>query len=368
MRKELFAYWFLLSVSTSIIGFLYPLYLSSGGMTERDIGILLGTGSLVSLFVLIAFSSHSDKVGRKIYLFVFGLLSAFSATLFTSYPAYASYLIAVVMLQVCSRSTLIFGKIISIESFPGEKGKTYGIFSISLAAGSLAGSTVAGKILDGMGFLSTFKISVLISFLAVLPLLLLGPVNGKDRGNGKKGKVFWGFLIQRFLSSAGFSTAFSFAFLLYLRSVFGLSYTMLGFVGALQSLASIAGLSLGNFTDGKNHLKVTNLAISISSISMISVFFWSDFKAVIASALVSNFMVGIASTNLPHFFDRVAGNLGKDVVIIDGGGITLGSGLGSVVAGTLIASFGYSYVFPVAGALQLLSTLVLYALFRGKGV
>ena len=368
MRKELFAYWFLLSVSTSIIGFLYPLYLSSGGMQEREIGVLLGTGSLISLFILIAFSSHSDKVGRKVYLFVFGLLSALSATLFTSYPAYISYLGAVVLLQVCSRSTLIFGKIISIESFSSEKGKTYGIFSISLAAGSLAGSTIAGKILDILGFLGTFRISILISLLAIIPLLFLGPINGKKRHTGNRGPVFYGFLIQRFLSSAGFSTAFSFAFLLYLRSVFGLSYTMLGFVGALQSLASMAGLSLGNFTDGKNHLKVTNFSITISSISMISVFFWNDLIAVITSALVSNFMVGVASTNLPHFFDKVASNLGKDVVIIDGSGITLGSGFGSVVAGSIIGSFGYSYVFPVAGALQLLSTVVLYVLFRGKDV
>ncbi len=363
MRKELFAYWLLLSASTSIIGLVFPLYLSSLGVTEKELGIMLGSASLVSLALLVIMFSHSDRAGRKIYLFVFGAFSALSAALFMSFQHYIVYLVAVILLQSCTRSSLVFGKIISIECFSSEKGRTYGFFSASFAAGGLLGSFVAGRMMDLLGFGNTLGAAVFVSIISLLPLLFVGTLSHPKRKAGARKRIMIGFLAQRFLSSSGFSMAFSFAFLLYLRNFFGLSYTTIGLIAALQSLASMAGNSMGRFTDRHDQLKVANSAIVVSALSMFSIYFWSDVWQVTIAIIFVNFLVGIASTTLPHFFDKVANNLGRDIVIIDGGGITLGSGFGSLMAGFIIEKYGYASVFPVSGILQLASAVLLYALF-----
>lgn len=366
MRKELSLHWLLLSVSHSVLTLLIPLYLAAEGVAEKEIGFMLGAGSLLSLLIIVFVVSSSDRTGRRFSLMVFGFFAALAAGIIIAFPLYPAYILAIALLGASDRSALVLGKIISIESFPGEKGKTYGILSAAMSAGDFLGKLLAGNATEIWGFTAAFYASLFIAMAALLPLLKLNIPRPAEKDGAGKPAVYVGFLAQRMLTSASFSVAFSFAYSLYLRNHFSLPYAYIGAITAMGSLANIAGLSLGRMSDNRDPLRISNLSVVIASLSISSLFFTHGVAPVVLAYLISQLMVGLASTALPHFFGRVARNLGKDVGMIDAAGGTLGAALGSVIAGFLVAGAGYGAAFLASGVLLLSSAALLHALFRKK--
>jgi len=364
MRKELSIHWVLLTFSNSIIKLVLPLYLVTLGFTEGQIGTLFGTASLVLLGVLIMFFTHSDRIGRKTYLFVFGLFSAISAFLLLTFNFYLVFLVAAILLSASGRSLFVFGKIISIESFDSDKSKTYGIFMSSFAMGSLLGNLVSGRIADLFGFQATFGIAIIISLISLVPLIKIKNIKSTERSVTKNPLIYLGFLFQRMLTVAGFSVLFSFAFTLYLRNVFHLSYTLIGIIWALQGFCNMVGFSMGRFVNKKNFKGVAIIAMVLGSLGIGTITFTSNLLLTVILILFASVAIGLASTSLPHFFGRVSNKLGKDISIIEATGGSVGSGIGSFLAGALIVSFGYSYVFLASSILLFSSAMALYWLFR----
>lgn len=363
MRKELLTHWLLLSFSNSVLALLVPLYLSRRGLSESQIGNLFGMGYALSIILLVAGLSYSDNAGRKTFLFLFGLFSAIAAALLISFPFYFAYLIAMILIASSRRSMVVFGKIVSIENFSGEKGKAYGAFSSAQVIGGLAGDLFGGKIADVAGFHFVFGISLLASLLSLLPLLKIKAVKAEERAVGQNHILYFGFLLQRIITMAAFGVAFSFALTLYLSNALSASYTEIGIIAALQGVASMAGLSLGKLADRHGYVKVSIMTIVAASFFIASVYFLTTLWLVVIAILLADFAIGIASTTLPHFFNKVAKKLGRDIALIDAGGGALGSSLGSFLAGFLIVTWGYGSVFLASGLLLLLSIALIYWMF-----
>jgi len=368
MKTLLSIHWIFLSMATWMMGFLFPLYLNSVGFSEIQLGNVFIIGTALSTVVFITLFVHSDLIGRKFYLVVFGLFVVLSSLIAAALPPFFFLALFVILFYMATRrSPWTFGKIFAIEKFGREMGRSYGFFGASVTIGGSAGVFLAGAFVDSFGFGYSFLICSFIGLISLLPVAFLSGEKVKPQKfsfKPKFTKIFTGFIIHRFMYAVGLSSLLVFALPLYLKNELLLPYTLVGVVIAVQYIGSILGFLSGGLSDRHDFRRICYIGISLSGLLFLSAGLVGFLPLIILALFLAEFAHCIAASALPHFYKRVSTQLGRDISIVESVGITLGGSVGPGISGLMISFAGYPSVFAFGCIFLVGSALVLYALFR----
>jgi MFS family permease len=352
----------------SIIAVLFPLYLNSEGFSEVQIGNLFTIGTLLSIIVSVLLFTHSDIIGRKFYLLLFGFFAVLSSLIAAVFPPFFFLALLVVLLYMASRrSPFTFGKIFAIEKFKLGMGQSYGIFGASLTIGIAIGALSAGVFRDLFGFRYSFLICSFIGLISLLPIISLGEGKMKPKKfsfKPKFTKMLAGFILHRFVYAIGLGSLIIFVIPLYLRNVLLLPYTVVGVIIMVKALGSVMGFLSGKIADRYDFRRICYFFLFLSGLFFLSPSFVESLPLICLVLFLAEFAHCIAATTLPYFYRKVSTQLGRDVSIIESIGATLGMSVGPMLSGLIIHFVGYQAVFVFGGGLIIGSVLILYALFR----
>ena len=351
-----------------MMALLFPLYLNSVGFSEIQLGNVFIIGTALSIVVFILFFIHSDIVGRKFYLVVFGLFVVLSGLIAAALPPFFFLALFVILFYMVSRrSPWTFGKIFVIEKFGREMGRSYGVFGASITIGGVMGAFLAGTFVDSFGFEYAFIICSFIGLVSLLPIALLPREQAKPRKfsfKPKFTKMFVGFILHRFIYAVGLGSLLVFALPLYLKNELLLSYTLVGVVIAVQHIGGILGFLSGGLSDRHDFRRICYIGISISGLLFLSAGLVGFLPLICLALFLAEFAHSIAATTLPYFYRGVSTQLGRDISVVESIGITLGRSIGPWLSGLVISFVGYPSVFAFGCILLLGSALILYTLFR----
>lgn len=379
MKREFSAYLLLLSASTSILSFVIPLYLKSvAGFSDNSIGVLFSIANLVSVFMLVVASAHSDVAGLRKYLLAFSASAvAASLVLFVPGAYFLIFLVSLTLVSLVTKSFYVFSKIITISRFNSEMAHVYGIFGVAISAGALLGPILGGNVVDSFGFPSSF---LLAGAIAAVSVLALGNLSETPRKRHSE----LGFLKSLVDSFRAFRfTVHSAAFVIY-RTLYNVSFTMIaGFVLPLFmngefpdfflaglavsafSLGRMAGFGLGNYTDRHDFNKVNLLSLGLQAAFALALSFTGSWTSVGFLAL-AGVASGLSATSLPGFYSKISNKLGRDIGLIDTLGMGIGAAIGAYLSGILASQSGYRSVFMWGALIGLLAALFIYPFFRKK--
>lgn len=352
----------------SIIAVLFPLYLNSEGFSEVQLGNLFAVGTVLSVVVSILLFVHSDIIGRKFFLIMFGLFAVLSSLVAAVFPPFFFLALLVILFYVASRrSPWTFGKIFAIEKFKLEMGQSYGIFGASLTIGFAIGALLAGVLVDSFGFRYSFLICSFIGLISLLPVVSLGEGKTKPQKFSYKPKftkIFTGFILHRFIYAVGLSSLLAFVIPLYLKNVLLLPYTLVGVIIMVKTIGGVLGFLSGKISDRYDFRTICYIFLFLSGLFFLSPSFVKSLPLICLVLFLAEFAHCIAATTLPYFYRRVSTQLGRDISIIESIGATLGLSVGPWLSGLIIPFVGYPSVFVLGGSLIIGSALVLYVLFR----
>lgn len=368
MKTLLSIHWIFLSMATWMMGLLFPLYLNSEGFSEIQLGNVFIIGTALSTVVFILLFIHSDLIGRKFYLVVFGLFVVLSSLIAAALPPFFFLALFVILFYMATRrSPWTFGKIFAIEKFGQEMARSYGLFGASVTIGGAVGALLAGTFVDLFGFGYSFLICSLVGLVSLLPVNFLpeGKVEPqKFSFKPKFTKIFTGFIFHRFIYSIGLSSLLVFALPLYLKNELSFSYTKVSVVIAVQYIGSILGFLSGRLNDRHDFKRICYIGISLSGLLFLSAGLVGSLPLIILALFLAEFAHCIAVSALPQFYRRVSTQLGRDISFVESAGVTLGGSVGPWVSGLVISFAGYPSVFAFGCIFLVGSALVLYALFR----
>lgn len=367
MKTLLSLHWIFLSMATWMMGLLFPLYLNSEGFSEIQLGNVFIIGTALSTVVFILLFLHSDLIGRKFYLVVFGLFIVLSSLVAAAFPPFFFLALFVILFYMATRrSPWTFGKIFAIEKFGQEMARSYGLFGASVTIGGATGAFLAGAFVDSFGFGYSFLICSFIGLISLLPVAFFqgGEVRPQKFSlKPKFTKIFTGFILHRFIYAVGLSSLLVFALPLYLKNELLLPYTLVGVVMGVQYIGSILGFFSGRISDRHDFRRISYTGISLSGLLFLSAGLVGFLPLIILALFLAEFAHCIAASALPHFYRRVSTQLGRDISIVESTGVTLGGSVGPWISGLVISFAGYPSVFAFGCIFLVASALILYALF-----
>lgn len=367
-KTLLSAHWICLRAAASIIALLFPLYLYSEGFSEAQLGSLFAIGTALSIALSILLFVHSDIIGRKFYLIVFGLFIVLASLIAAVLPPlFFLGLLVILFYAAAYRSPWTFGKIFVIERFGRTMGRSYGIFGASITIGFAAGSFLAGAFVDSFGFRLSFLICCLIGLISLLPVAFLSEKKvrlPRFSFKPKLTKTLTGFIFHRLIFAAGLSSLLTFALPLYLKNVLLLPYILVGIIIMLKTAGSVLGWSLGRISDKYDYKAICCGGIFVAGLFFLSLSFLKYLPLICLMLFLAEFAYCIASTALPYFYREVSTQLGRDISIIESIGVTLGASVGPWISGLVISFAGYPQIFIFGSSLMLGSALILYAIFK----
>lgn len=317
---------------------------------------------------MIILCTYSDITGRKSYLVVFALFIILSGlTLIFIPPLFFSCLIAVMLAKSTERSVWIFGKIFSIEGFVGEKGKSYGYFGAEVLTGALVGYFVAGDFLEIGGVKISLLISVIIGAFSLLPLIGVRETMRRVGVFSLKRvltRTFMGYTLHRFLYLVSRGIVMAITIPLYFKNVLLLPYFTIGLAIATHRSGMVLGFLSGKLSDVYNFKKISYASYLVYGLLLFTLNLSKILIFVVLILFICDLSAGIAATALPYFYEHVSTKLGRDILIIESVGTTMGLAFGSLIAGYVISTFGYPLTFTLGGVFAILSLLTLFSVFR----
>ncbi|OIJ13848.1 hypothetical protein BKP35_08715 [Anaerobacillus arseniciselenatis] len=185
---------FLIMISTSIFMFsligsrpLIPVYSSSLGASNLQIGVIIALFSLLPLFMAVPLGKIIDRLGNKTPLFLGIMIGSVSLII----PFYFINLVGLYVSQIFAGfSQLLF--VLSMQTYLGQFSKSkirdyfIAIFSIGVAIGSFAGPLISGFLTDSIGYSNTLAI---LGVVIIIPLPFIFFLKKGKGGDLKKDKV-----------------------------------------------------------------------------------------------------------------------------------------------------------------------------------
>ncbi len=346
-----------------------PLYARSLGASPQLIGWVVAASTITGIAVKLPAGALSDYFGRRAMLLIGTCFFAFTPFFYL----YASSVASLLILRIIhGNATAIFGPsasaVISDITERSRRGIRLGLYSSMQGIGQALGPLLGGALISWQGFSLPFTVSGCIGCVALVVVLGIfretpSRVTGEARRGFAKGitEVFSnpGILITSSTVAAQmFAVGAYNAFLpLFARSVMNLDAWHVGMAFGLQTTTTLLARPLmGRFSDivGRKGIivgAVIWLGVLIAVLPAISSFglllalgcAWGLGLSVISS------VAGALITDLSRRAHYGAAH-GAFGTIYD-----IGEASGPIVAGVLLAGFGYSTMFRVMGVFLLLA-------------
>jgi MFS family permease len=348
--------------------FFIPLLLFDLGFDGLQIGILMSTFTIVTLFSSFPIGIINDRLSIK-YVIITGML--LESLFFAGLYAFSDFWLIVPIFMAGGLGGNMIDTSIRSLTFkaldPRKKGKRLGIYQLASTGGSGVGIVMGGILLYSMNFGSVLLISAgAFLFMALLSYLISEakierfPLAEYKSIILKKSTAI--FLLPLFLFGVHWGAEQT-SFSLFLREELGLGLVASGiYIGVpvliLAAISLLTGMRidrtgsnratffLGIIISGFGHIFMAHPFVPISFLSRV--------VHEIGDALA------MVSWNVSFYkifkVDRVAGETSMAYTIMIMGGV-----LGSLVFGPIGFAYGFQWPFIASGVLSLISFVILFS-------
>jgi MFS family permease len=358
-----------------------PLYAQSLGASSQIIGWVVAASTITGIFMKLPAGTLSDILGRRTLLLMGGVV--FALTPFF-YPLIATIAGLIILRFIHGNATAIFGPTasatISDISAANERGVRLGLYASVQGIGQTLGPLLGGFLITWQGFSTPFVVSGVIGTIGLLLLFLfrIGSDSRERKYITKNLLQGWrevasnrGIMITS-VAVAGqmFAVGAYNGFLpLFAKDVAGLDAGKIGLIFGIQTTTTLLARPLmGKFSDriGRKPLILAALLWCALLIALLPHLQRFELLLVFGSAwgLGSAVVSSVASAFITDLAKRAhyGAAHGAFGTIFD-----IGEAAGPVVAGLLVAHFGYVWMFAaMAAQLFVMSMVFLSTKFQGS--
>jgi MFS family permease len=354
----LFTSTFIFGISIHLLVPMLPAYVNSYGVTETELGFIIGLMALMVMLFNIPVGKFIDHRGYRGML-LFGILFLSIAPLAYTLCSEAPHFIIVRLIHGSGFAAyMVTATTMIVNIAPKNRmGEVMGIYSVAYLGASAAGPAISGVLLSVIGDTGTFYASELIAIIAlVLVLCIRVPKHipsPEVRGS-----------LKNVLGNRNLTTASLVLFVLMLpqgvmHSFFplyaleqGIGYFGLGLFFAVYAL-SMGGVRpfVGALSDRIGRVAVAVPFMLISGAGVVSFSLLGDIAGFLAIGAVLGAGIGAAHSTLSALsVDTMKPELRGQAVAVSGTSGSLGVSMGSMAMGPVVLAGGYSASFIATGA------------------
>lgn len=353
--------------------FLLPLYVQSLGGDEAEIGIIMGSFGLTSMFLIPLVGNLLDRYGRKPFLLLGCILMAVVSLAFGLIRDYDPFLFgALRALQGASFSCAFIAANALIVDFaePSERARAIGYFGVFTLVTHAIGPII-GEVLHGViGYRYGFLISTGWSLVG---LLFVFPLREPDRpaearGGGHPPRESIGMRLRTPLATALLTGASFVAVLIFvpvLMETRGLRPVSTFFIG-YTAAATAMRLFCGGLSDRWGRRPTISLFLTVFCLSTLVLTFAPKMERglwplIIFVSLAFGASHGMLYPTLSALVvDMMQENQKGRAVAYYSGAFNVGATLAAFALGPVLKAYGYTIMFVCSTAAALLALLVFH--------
>lgn len=349
-----------------------PLFARSLGASTQLVGWIVAASTITGILVKLPAGTLSDHVGRKALLLAGACFFAFTPFL---YAGVASIAVLLTLRVIHGNGTALFGPsasaAISDITDPSRRGIRLGMYASMQGIGQALGPFFGGALISRVGFHAPFVVSGIVGCFGLACILLSVRSRASVSAGTSRSSVIAGLrevlgsrpiLVTSFTVAAMMVVvgAYNGFFPLYASESLGIDAWHIGAVFAVQTTTTLLARPLmGRFSDrvGRKPLIFAALIWSALLVAILphlsSVWVLLGFGAAWGLGLsVVSSVGGALITDLSKRAHYGAAH-GAFGTIYD-----MGEATGPILAGLIVAQFGYGIMFTFMGALLVLSSTV----------
>jgi MFS family permease len=345
---------FLYSLYATMFIFL-PAFLYRLGIREGEIGLLMATGTLVSVSLKPVNGLYVDRGGRTALLVTGALLAAAATVPWLFVTEKGAHLFAIRIFQGAAYScfaTASYAYIAAVAP-PDRRGEALGVFGLSFFIPTALGGWLGDWVIGRAGFRGLFFGAVVIALLSgILPLFMREP----RRSVRLSPSTLLEFLSRSYFipncASFLFGTAFGsiFTFLpvfLLIRKI-----STIGVFVMIYALTVVATRTLGRtLSDRMPRERLSLVSLLLLAGGILAIPFAGGHGGISLVALVTGVGHGFLFPSLSALIlDRAGSDKGGMAMAMFTGAFDMGLVVGAGVFGFVAEYWGYSVMFPSAAA------------------
>ena len=364
---------------------LYNLYLTRLGFQEDFIGQMAGLAPLASGLLAVPTGIISDRVGRKPFLLATAVIMAVTQVGLCTVTDRAMLLVLSFVAGTSGAFIWVnHVPFLSENAAPERRAQAIAIWMSIQVITRMVMSLVAGSLPDLMGRLTDtssaeaepFRYALYVgSALCLVAMLPLIGLHAKSRDRGIEQDNPAAFPLRIFVAFGatsvcrGASMGFSFPFFnVFFQQALGLSTPMIGLIFFLSLVAAVPSTVLApSIARRLGPIRTVVPTRIIGSFALVLLGFSDNLALGFACFLTAAIVEAITTpTEMTYATQIVPSRYWARMQSLRVTGFQIPAGLASLAAGFLIVEYGYWATFALAGALRLVSALILLSVFGGK--
>jgi DHA1 family multidrug resistance protein-like MFS transporter len=360
---------------------LFPLYLNELGASEIQNAAVISIGGLAATPMMLVSGFLSDKIGKKVIIFISIIIRAGSIYLlstvnnwFSVIPFYIFYSISMALF-IPTRMAII-----SENTTPNNRASVFGIMNLAMPISGIVTPVISGLIVENLGWKSVFILATFVSITSSIPAFLMKGFGKSKSDLIRREKTSKSSLFDR----EYLSTLFLFFFFelsmsagigsvnmilpLYLDRVFNLSPSRIGlFFTGNSFITLITQTPSGYLADRFNKKKLV-----ISCLALIPLFYGLSIfvKNWVILLILFSVVFGLWSMTWPAVAALLADSVPNELLGSAFGvrmtGVRLGFTMGPIIGSYLFSNLFYTAPFLAAALFFTLSISLAFRLKETK--
>ncbi|MDH5267503.1 MAG: MFS transporter [Candidatus Bathyarchaeota archaeon] len=365
-----------ISLSSSLVSPLFPLFLDNLGATVSEISFVLFTGGVAATILMVPSGLLSDRFRRRNILILSCIMLGSGAFYLTTVTSWSQSVFGI-MLFLSALSIFLPARhtIVADNADPSVMTTTYSLMNVAWPTGSIIGPVLGGFLADRYGWNYTFYVATLVSLASIIPTFFFKRTYRGDKKRDKKkfkGELFKRDFIILLIVFSLFQIFASAAMgimdpvvPLYLTQTFNVDKTTVGFffsmgIGVATLLAQFPS---GILADKYGRKRV--LAYSILPLPFI-LLLWPYVQNYLFIAVLYMFIMGLWSMTWSvavAYLMALTPTLERGFVIsIRQAAIRLGFTVGPLIGGYFWVAHGTKTPFSISAVFFALSLLLIWFL------
>lgn len=346
-----------------LVGPLFPLFLDSIYLTESQIGLILGIGSMSGAFSTLISGYLADRFSAKT-LFYSSILVNGLSVLVIAYTGRWGIIILVWMVFNLSQSLFETVRLsyIGEKAMVDNRGKLYGFMNLAWPIAGIIGPTLSGRLAETLGWTQVFLVAAMFCLLGLIPIQSI-QTSKKTKTTVKIGfdRQYISVLALHFSFHVLLTSAIgimNMSIPIYLSEHFKLNYSIIGLVFTISNIAMmIIQLPSGALADKYGMKKTSIVVLSLVPFTYFAWVFIDNWVILlIARALSMGLWSMTWGATTVLVTEAVSESMRGTAIGVRMTGYRVGYTLGPIISGYLISHFGG--VTPFVAATILFSSAI----------
>ncbi|RLF23858.1 MAG: hypothetical protein DRN15_03800 [Thermoprotei archaeon] len=372
---------FLLYAATGAVFPIFPIYMSSRGLSPSQIGLVVSVATLSSIVPIVLIGHFSDVMNREKVQGIIGIGLALLIPAYIYLRALFSFMAMHSAYVALAYSYMTLSGAIAMDYIRTSRGSGFGKFRTSGALGWILGTFLGGWITENVGFLVAFITSSLFFWTSAL-LFYIG-------GRGKKlyaqgGKAFNSLRIEAFKKALTNSAVYSLLLAIFIASLTTPAYYtflplyMTKRLGASRFISSLAFtitpvaevpamIYIGALSDRVGRRKIITLCLAAYPARYtLTVLVGRPELVILVQLLHGLTFGGLYVVSTAYLSDSVPEDMKGLTLSLYTIFMNLGSFVGNYMMGFIVEKLGYEIMYFTAATISLLSIPTLITFSRRR--